>query len=518
MLLTMKKLLFISITLLALTLSAIENELNVAITNTDLTLNPFYTYSADEAQYLTGIYEGLVSYDPRDLTPKPGLAESWTLSEDKMTYTFKLREDIYFSNGDKITAEIYKNTLLKLLNPDTHAEFASLLDIIKNAQEYRNGIIDSPESIGIRTDGNNLIIELKKRAPYFTKILCHHSFTPIHPSLLNKKEWSVSELKTTGAYTLEKQKNRLILTKNEKYWDKDNVYFNTINLIDYKDSEKATNDYNSGKIDWLTDSTINLNKISDTDTLKVNPLFATTYYYFNPTYKEYANSEIRRAISLLIPWNIIRTKQYIPANSLIPNLTNFPKNSKNYEQNIDMALEILEKEGFKNGKGLSNIVISIPENTYNDEFISEVVKKNIEENTEITVEVIKNPYPQFFTVNREIEFTISTLSWIGDFADPLTFLEMWTTNSNLNDSGFSQSDYDLIVENSSNLTQDERYKELSKAEKILLDENIVIPINHSPGINVIDTRYIENWYANTLDIHPYKYLRITNTHVIPGLI
>lgn len=500
-------------------LFANKNELNIAISSKKLTLNPFYTYTADEAQYLSGIYEGLVSYDPRDLTPTPALAESWTLSDDKMTYTFKLRDNLKFSNGDKITAQIYRQSLLKILDPLIHAEFASLLDDIENAKEYRSGEDVSQDAVGINVDGDTtLIIKLKKRAPYFTKILCHHSFTPVHPSLLNEPEWTIDNLITSGAYTLKDSKERLILEKNKNYWDKENVYFNKINLIEYQNPEDATADYNNGKIDWLTDSTINLNKIADVDTLKVNPLFATTYYYFNPTYKEYNNSEVRKAISLLVPWNNIREKQYIPANSLIPNLTNFPKNTKNYEQNIEESLKILEKEGYKNGKGLSDLIISIPENTFNDKFISELIKENVEKNTEIKVEIIKTPYPDFFTINKESQYTISTLSWIGDFADPLTFLEMWTSNSNLNDSGFSSETYDNLIETSSNLILSERYIELSKAEKLLLENNIVIPINHSPGINVIDTRYIENWYSNTLDIHPYKYLRVTKTHVIPGLI
>lgn len=510
------------ISLIFLCLFSIEAEskdFNIAVSSLELTLNPFYTYTADEAQYLSGIYEGLVSYNPRNLTPQPAMAESWTLSADKKTYTFNLRNNLQFSNGDKITSEIYRNTLLKLLNPDTHAEFASLLDIIDNAKDYRNGNNLDPNLVGITTDGDlRLIIKLKKRAPYFTKILCHHSFTPIHPSLLNKENWDMDDLITTGPYTIKKKEDRFILQKNSKYWDKDNVFFNQINIIKYSDSKIATEDYNSGKIDWLTDNTVNLNNLSDIETLKVNPLFATTYYYFNPTYKEYSNSEIRKAISLLIPWNNIREKQYIPANSLIPTLSNFPRNIINNKQNIEESLQILKNEGYQKGKGLSNIIISIPQNTYNDKFISKLIKKNIEQHTEIEVIIKQTPYPDFFTVNRDAVFTLSTLSWIGDFADPLTFLEMWTTGSNLNDSGFSREDYDTLIENSSNLEKNERYEELSKAEKMLLDENIVIPINHSPGINVIDTRYIKNWFTNTLDIHPYKYLRIVNKQVIPGLI
>ncbi len=268
----------------------------------------------------------------------------------------------------------------------------------------------------------------------------------------------------------------------------------------------------------MTGNTIDLETISDLDSLKVNPLFGTTYYYFNSNYKEYKDPQIRKAISLLVPWNKIRENQYIPAISLIPNLPSFPKNSVENNQNIEEALKILENRGYKDGFGLSDIIISIPENTYNDNLISQLIKQSIEDNSKIKVIIKTTPYPDFFTINKSQPFTISTLSWIGDFADPLTFLEMWTSSSNLNDSGYKNKDYDLIIENSSILNKEDRYKELALAEKILLNDIIVIPLSHSPGINVIDTRFIENWHPNTLDIHPFKQMKIVTKHVIPGLI
>lgn len=494
-------------------------EFNIATSSLELTLNPFYTYTANEAQMLTGIYEGLVSYNPKDLSPMPALAESWILSEDKKTYTFILRKNIKFSNGDPITAETFKNSFLKILNPKTDAEFSSLLDIIENAREFRTGSISNPNEVGISVeDDNKLVIKLKDRAPYFTKILCHHSFTPIHPNLLNTKNWTLNNVITSGAYTISQDEKAIVLKKSNNYWDKDNVYFDRINIIKYEDSNKATADYNLGNIDWITDNSVNINLINDLETLHVNSLFATTYYYFNTNYKEYKNDNIRKAISLLIPWNKIRENQYIPADTLVPALSNFPQNSVSNIQNIDEALQILEENGYKNGKGLSDLIISIPENTYTDGQISEIIKENIEKNTEIKVIIKETKYPDFFSINKKEEYTISTLSWIGDFADPLTFLEMWTSTSNLNDTGFTDILYDELIESSSIINQTERYKILSTAEKILLDKNIVIPINHSPGINVIDSRFINNWYENALDIHPYKFLGISPRNVIPGLI
>lgn len=514
-----KRILITLLLILNISIYTQETELHISASSIDLTLNPFYTYTATEAQYLTGIYEGLVSYDPKDLSPTPAMAESWELSTDKKTYTFKIREGVTFSNGDKITAETFRNSFIKLLSPGTKAEFASLLDIVVNAREYRVGTITDSDKVGIKaTEVNELVITLKKRAPYFTKILCHHSFTPIPPKLLDTKSWTFENQISSGPYILEKVESKLIFTKNNKYWDKQDVFFNKIIITLYDNPTEATNDFNKGKIDWMTEGTISLNSITDIESLKVNPLFGTTYYYFNSNYKEYKNPKIRKAINLLIPWKKIRENQYIPAHSLIPTLQNFPKNNIDTVQNVEKALKILEEEGYKKGNGLSDIILSVPDNTYSDNLIAKVIKQSIEDELNIKVIINKTPYPDFFTINRTNPFTMSTLSWIGDFADPLTFLEMWTSESNLNDSKYSNKKFDQLLENSSNLSKFERYKELGNAEKILLEDSIVMPISHSPGINAIDTRFIENWHPNTLNIHPFKHLKITEEQVVPGLI
>lgn len=496
-----------------------QESLKISVSSLDITYNPYYTYTSSEAQYLTGLYEGLVSYHPQDLSPQPALAESWTLSEDKKTYSFTLREGINFSNGDPITSETFKESYIKLLTPETKAEFSSLFDIIEGAMEFRTGESKDPESVAISTpDKRTLVITLKKRAPYFTKILCHHSFTPVHPSLLNKREWNHNEVISSGPYIIKKRAgDRVVLGKNLQYWDRKSVSYKSIELITYEDHLKATTDYNRGKLDWMMYNR-DLTTLLDMDSLVVNPIFGTTYYYFNPNYKEYTDPEIRKAISSFIPWNKIRENEYIPAHSLIPTLDNFPKNRQKNEIKVEEALEILRSKGFEDGRGLSDIIVSIPQNSIKDREIAEIIQSSIEDNTLVKVTIKETPYPDFFTINRTEEFTLSTLSWIGDFADPLTFLEMWTKNSNLNDSNYNNPAFDKILDDSSNLEKADRYRELSKAEKILLDNTIVIPVNHSPGINIINLDYIEEWYPNSLDIHPFKYLKPVKQIYIPGLI
>jgi peptide/nickel transport system substrate-binding protein/oligopeptide transport system substrate-binding protein len=113
---------------------------------------------------------------------------------------------------------------------------------------------------------------------------------------------------------------------------------------------------------------------------------------------------------------------------------------------------------------------------------------------------------------------MSASSWIGDFADPLTFLQMWISDSNVNDAGFSDPRYDELIDRSMVQSGTQRYETLSSAEEILLQSGTVLPISHSPSINLIDLRAVNGWYPNPLDIHPFRYLEFTDRVPVPGVV
>ena len=156
---------------------------------TRFSLNPQYGFTTAEAQIYTALYEGLVSYHPANLLPQPGIAESWEIDEDGTLYTFHLRKDLKWSNGDALTASQLRQSWIRLLSPDVAADYASLLDDIPGAKEYRHGS-GKAEDVAIEApDDRTFIVHLKQKVPYFLQILCHYSFVPIHPSLLNQENW-----------------------------------------------------------------------------------------------------------------------------------------------------------------------------------------------------------------------------------------------------------------------------------------------------------------------------------------
>ncbi|MFP4564309.1 MAG: ABC transporter substrate-binding protein, partial [Spirochaetia bacterium] len=169
--------------------------LRVSFSGTEITFNPLHTFTSTEAQLYTALYEGLVTYHPLTMEPVPAAASRWEISADKTTYWFFLRETGRYWNGDPVTAADFKDTWLTLLDPEEKSEYSFLFDIIEGAADYRTGKNTDPLSVGIRAvDTFILEVRLEHPAGHFLKVLCHHSFAPVHPRFLDREDWSISSI------------------------------------------------------------------------------------------------------------------------------------------------------------------------------------------------------------------------------------------------------------------------------------------------------------------------------------
>jgi len=486
----------------------------------DINFNPIISYTTTEAQIYTALYEGLVTYDPYSLDPLPATASRWEVSDDGKTYRFTLRSSARYSNGDEVIASHFRDTWLELLSPEMDAPYASLLDIVVGARAFRTGENSDPDSVGIRViSDRTLEVELETRATHFLRILCHHSFVAVHPDMLGQEIWSEEEpIVGNGPYVIGSlSSEEMVLVRNEHYWDKRNVEIAILNLRFSEDFVAVTAAFNGGDLNWVHGG-INLDDVERRDNIVVNPLFATTYYQLSAGEAPFDDSRVRRAFALLLPWDEIRSEeyQYLPATTLVPSIPFYPEVEGIVTADTEQALGLLAAAGYPDGAGLPAVTITIPGGPENER-ISGLMAETWLSELGVEVTVLTVLYPEYFDLVDSEQFTISTISWIGDFADPLTFLDMWTTGSNLNNSRYSNPEYDGLVRQAMGETGNGRYETLARAEEMLLSDAIVLPISHSPSINLISLELIDGWYPNPLDIHPFKFLSFASGKPIPNV-
>lgn len=482
-----------------------ERALVVGMSNYDIELNPYKSIYAHEMQIFTGLYEGLFTYDPQSLDPVRAEAESFEKSKDGKTWTFTIRDDARWADGTSVTAKDYVESWLYLLSPNTKAEYAVFFDIVKGAKAYRTGKSKNPDTVGIKAEGERtLVVQLDAPAAYFTRLLCHSAFVPVHASLRGVRTWKASDIVGNGPYKIASMdRSSLEMTRSETYWDAANVALPTIRVLFLGSDDEATQGYNDGNIDWLTDRA-NIDTLLTPDSVQFSPMFATGYYFWNASQKPWNDARIRRALSLLVPWEKIRTedKYYAPTSVLILPFAGYKSPDGITKADEAEALRLLAASGHAKGKGLPPVKFVSYESKLHDEnldIIAEAWKK-----VGVTIERVVVPDGATIRDIRQQGFTLSFTSWIGDFADPAAFLLMWTSDSGLNEAGYRSRAYDSLIERSMGEEGSTRLATLAEAEGVLLSDAPLLPLYHSISFNVIDLQSVTGWYQNPLDVHPFK--------------
>jgi peptide/nickel transport system substrate-binding protein/oligopeptide transport system substrate-binding protein len=495
----------------------LRDELTVVFSKGEVELDFRKSYLASEAQLYTGIYEGLFSYNPFTMEPVAAAARRWEISEDKKEWTFTIRDGARYQNGDPVRAEDFRAAWISLLEPSRDSPYSSLFDIIEGAREYRLGRIDNAGKVGIYAkDDKTLTVRLNAPASFFPSMLCHHSFSPIHPSMLDDAAWVSRRPLSNGPFYIEEfDEDHLLLLKNQNYWDAGRVALNKITVKYTKDGEDAAALWNSGEARWISGD-VNIDALTDRSGISVNAMFATHYYYISSAKEPWNDYRIRRALSLVIPWDKIREGHYLPAKTLIYPIPGYPEIEGLESVDAEEARRLLEEAGYAKGVGLPDLVIRITPSQEADR-VAVLMASAWTEILGVPVKIDVVPYDRYFQSLKLNDYVVGSTTWIGDFADPYTFLQMWRRDSNLNDARHNDSDYEDLMEKSMTEEGDQRWKTLAEAEKLLLSRGTVLPVSYSPALNIIDTDEMDGWYPNVLDIHPFKYLAFKALKPLPGV-
>ena len=527
--------LWCSIFIIALTLSSCGGgENNVTVGNREgilhfgngdepQELDPHIVTGVPEHHILTALLEGLVLKDPVTLEPIPGVAKSWEISEDGKLYTFHIRDNAKWSNGDPVTAEDFRWSWWRALQPALANQYAYMYNPVKNADAYMRGEIKDFSQVGVRVlDEFTLEVELENPTPYFLQLLDHYSMFPVHRPTIEKfgkpdergSKWTrAGNFVGNGSFTLKEWKlNKYIdVAKNPEYWDADTVKLNGIRFYPIANTTTEERMFRAGQLHYT--GTLPIDKIpvykkEHPEFLQIAPYLGTYFYRFNLKREQLQDLRVRRALSLALDRRAI-VENVTKGGETIA-LTFTPPDTLGYNAdpmegyNPDKARQLLAEAGYPDGKDFP--VIELLYNTSEGhQKIAVAIQQMWKRELNINITLVNQDWKVYLDSVDTFNYSIARAGWIGDYVDPNTFLDMWVTDGGNNRTGWSNQRFDEIVLKLAPRAPDRetRYALLREAEAILLEELPMLPIYIYTNKSLIQTS-VKGMPANLLDYTLYK--------------
>lgn len=486
------------------------------------TVDPHKTSTVYEAHVLRDLFEGLVMQDAK-AGLIPGAAESWTVSDDGKTYTFKLRKDGVWSDGTPVTSEDFVYAFHRLEDPKTGAEYASMLYPVANAEEVNKGKA-KPEEMGVKAiDANTLQITLKAPTPYFLEMLTHQATYPINKASFEKlgAEWvKPGKLVSNGAYTLAEwvPNDHIKMVKNPKFHDAASVKIDVVNFIQTEDRSSAMKRFEAGEMDSYDD--LPTEQLPDLkakfgDQIRVAPYLGTYYYAIKTDKKPWDNPELRNAISMAIDRDFLAEKVW--NNSMFPGYSMVPPGIKGYTPAMakfaemsqidreDAAKKILEKLGYSPSNPLKmEIRYNTSENHKNTAVAIQEQLKPL--GVEVTL-LNTDTKTHYAFLQEKGNYDVARAAWIADYQDPETFLGITRKDSGNNYSSYNSPKFeDAMNKAAADGGKPElRMKDLAEAERIMIDDVGQIPLLYYSFHNIVSPK-LHGFEDNVMDVHPSRFI------------
>lgn len=488
-------------------------------------LDPHLVTGVPESKIISSLIEGLIAGHPTDdLIPQPGAAESWEHNADFTLWTFKLRENGKWTNGDPVVASDFAYSWQRILSPALGSEYAPMLYVIKGAEAFHAGETEDFSTVGVRAiDDLTLQVTLKGPTPHFLNMLKHYSYSPVNPRAVEEhggmidrqSGWSTLENYVgNGPFKLKRwDTNQLIeVERNPDYWDAKTVKLNGIRFYPIDNAATEETLYRSGRL-HLT-NTVPPDKIPTfkekmPDQLMIEPYLGSYFYRINVTRPPFDNPKVRHALAVSFDKQLLVDRVtkggQLAATGFVP--TGIPgyEASKTVRYDPELGRKLLAEAGFPGGKGFPKVEILI-NTSESHRKIAEAVQAMWRENLGVDVGIYNQEWKVYLDSQSALDYDISRSGWIGDYVHPSTFLDMFTTGNGNNDTGWSSPEYDrLIAAAQVAQSEEDRLRILHEAEEILLDELPILPIYWYTRVYLKDPR-VQGWHPKVLDAHPYKFI------------
>jgi oligopeptide transport system substrate-binding protein len=463
--------------------------------------------------YLAATLEGLYRLDEKT-QPSPGIATKHEVSKDGLTWTFTLRDDAKWSNGDPVTAHDFVYAWQRAVDPATGSEYGPYMmnGVIKNATAVSKGEA-TVDQLGVKADGDyTLVVELENPTPYFETLTTFGTFFPLNKKFVEEKgdsfATSSENLLANGPYTINNwssTSDTWELVKNKDYWDAKTVKMDKLTYKVVKDPQTALDLYEEGTVDRMDLTSDLVDQYSTNDDYLVS---ADTFVYFlkfnQTTSDALANNNIRAALSRAFDKdglvNEILNNGSIVANGLVPtDFTPIPETGEDFRK-VSGDLVAYDLEAAKEfwAKGLAELGTDsvelefLADDDKTTKLLVEYVANQLSTNLEgLKVNIKQVPKEQRLDLDTAMDYELQLSRWGPDFLDPFTFMNLWVTDGGNNMTGYSSTEYDrLVTETATKFATDNaaRYKNFLEAEKVLFEDAAIAPVYQASRAQLISPR------------------------------
>ena len=501
-------------------------DITICNANEPESLDPHIVTGVSEMRITKALFDGLTKLDPEHAAPVPALAERWDISADGRTYTFHLRTNAVWSTGEPITSADVVWSWFRALNPLTAGDYAGQLFYIKNAEDWYNGVVTNRADVGIRAV-DNFTVQAELNAPiaFFLELCAFPTLAVVPRQVIEKygDRWlHAKPLPTSGAFTLGawRVNDKVRLLRNPLYWDAANTASEIIDVLPIGSPNTALNLYETGVADIIWDKDLVPTELMDV--LGQRPDFhsftylGTYFYRFNVTRPPFDDVRVRRAFALATDKARIISKLTKggeqPANHFVPlgvaNYTSPPAPGFDPER----AKQLLAAAGFPGGQGFPRMTYTFFSAAGGGAKLHGKVGVELQQMWRdvlgVEIELRQIERKVFYSSQSKLDYDISTSSWIGDYNDANTFLDMFMSNSGNNRTGWANERYDALIREANQETNLEKRAEIFRqAETLLIAEDVpIVPLYFYAGFNFYDDSKMGGIWQNILDEHPMQYL------------
>ena len=481
-------------------------------------LDPALMTGVPEMTIALGLFEGLTGLHPRTLQPVPGAAERWEVSPDGRSYVFHLRR-AQWSNGDPVRAGDFVFAWRRALAPATAAEYAYMLFCIDGARAFNAGDHDVPSRIAARArDDLTLEVTLEHPVAYFLELAAFATCFPLHPDTVREHgdRWTRPEhMVSNGPFVLAewRQQQHVLLRKNPRYWDAARVALDEIRVLPIDDAETALKQFRNREVHWIR--SIPAPKVAAAARLpgfRYAPEYGTYFYRFNVTRPPLDDPRVRTALALAIDKDSIA--RYLLRGGQRPARSFVPPSLPPYEPVEGPACDpararaLLAEAGFPGGRGFPALQL-LYNTSESHKLIAEAVQHMWRSELGVRIELLNQEWKVYLDSMSRLRYDIARSSWIGDYGDPNTFLDMFVTGGGNNRPGWSHPRYDrLVADAAREPDRARRFGLLRQAERILVAREMpIVPIYFYVNTYLVQPSVL-GVYDNARNVHPFQYIAI----------